>query len=50
MTTTDAYGIEHAPKCDQPGLTIKPSTMPGWNLARCTNCKGQRLTRREVTE
>ena len=45
----DENGITHAPKCHHPGITVKPSTLAGWNLARCGGCKGQRLTRRTTT-
>lgn len=47
---TDADGVEHRPNCDLPPMTIKPSTLAGWNLARCPRCGAQRLTRRSVTK
>lgn len=45
---TDSQGVEHAPRCERPGVTVKASTLAGWNLARCAGCKGQRLTRRSA--
>lgn len=45
----DSHGLEHRPNCNLPPMTIKPSTLAGWNLARCPQCGAQRLTRRSTT-
>lgn len=45
-TIADSHGLEHRPNCNLPPMTIKPSTLAGWRLARCPECGAQRLTRR----
>ncbi|MES6118703.1 WhiB family transcriptional regulator, partial [Cutibacterium acnes] len=49
-TTTDAYGVEHAPRCPRPEPRVRRSTIDGWNLLRCDHCGAQRLTRRGPVE
>ena len=48
--TTDNTGTTHRYGCAEPGWTATPSSVRGWNIARCDDCGTVRLERTTTTQ